>query len=144
MILPKYKQGQLVWILKAGELKCVEILRTSIVVEEDEVYYNVQNYNDEVKKEFIIDENDVLNGVGNTPVPAFQIGEIVSFTHKSPEGDDIFTGAIEEIIIKYDEDGYYVFYKTDEHQDGDCVSEDDIVDVDLDLSEEDLNDTAAV
>ena len=138
MLIPLYRAGEIVYIIMEDEIKSVIILQTSLILEDEEIYYKVQDISDE-KKFWIVNEMDIRRGVDTVPTPAYSIGDNISFNFPTwPNGAtsqvvwDVYSGLIEEILIKFTAEGYTVGYKTDEHKEGDYVLEDDVVSIDLD------------
>lgn len=148
MRIPLYQKGEMVYILEEGTPECVEIIKTSIIVEEEEVYYNVRRVSGK-KEGFIIEEEDILRSNTQPPMPAFSVGDIIEFNHAVLKDENVIewemrTGSIECIEIQIDEGGYSVFYKTDDHKDGEYCLEDDVISILLEEVKNEVNTAATV
>lgn len=132
---PRFSNGDIVNIKSNTGIDAVVITATTIAVEEQEVYYKVSPHDTNLKTEFVISEDDILVGYYSVPIPSFCVGEVIAFNYSVNRANgavdwEIREGTIETVNITWSEEGWYIYYKTDEHPEGEYVLQDDIVDAD--------------
>lgn len=127
---PRYQEGDTVNISTGSGIESVKVLATTISVESQEIYYKVCLYN-KTDKEFIVSEDEVITGYYSVPIPAFAVGDVISYVHTLENTSEIRSGVIETVNITWSEEGWTIYYKTDEHPEGEYVFQDDVVDSDM-------------
>lgn len=133
--VPRYQEGDSVNISTGSGLESVKVLATTISLETQEVYYKVCLHN-KTEKEFIVSEDEVITGYYSVPIPAFAVGDVITFDHQYQDAsgsltNEVRSGVIETVNITWSEEGWYIYYKTDEHMEGEYVMQDDIIDSDI-------------
>lgn len=138
IVIPNYSYGDIVNVTLEDHIEPVKIIETSVVIESQEVFYKVVLFGQNDSTEFVINECDILTGYARVPSPSFAVGDLIEFNHAIiTEGSDnvdwdVRSGVIEKVFICWDEMGYTIYYKTDEHTDNDYVLEDNIISSNLD------------
>jgi NMD protein affecting ribosome stability and mRNA decay len=133
--IPKFREGDIVNISNNGVLESVVIMATTISVESQEIYYKVSLHDSKLGTEFIINEDEIITGYYSVPIPSFSVGDVISFNYAVSRENgavdwEVREGVIETVNITWSEEGWYIYYKTDEHPVGEYVLQDDVVDAD--------------
>ena len=137
--IPKYTVDDIVNIVIDDEVRMVSILNTTILVETNEVFYKVALCNLKEPSEFVVSEDQILSGYTKAPIPAFSVGDVVTFNHVSGNNEvETVVGMIDEVYIKWDSTGYIIYYQTDETPEGTYTYEEDIICKEVDEEEEEL------